>query len=107
MYPNHVVGVDVALAKSHIGGSLEVGWLAELHTSRETPSTEIDGLSTPGVWSQRRRNHQVLTHVRHAISTFVFLVEMIMFVGRFWHITQVSVLRRRTLVISRLIPKSP
>jgi hypothetical protein len=43
----------------------------------------------------------------HAISTFVFLIEMIMFVGRFWHITQASVLGCRTLIMSRLIPKSP
>jgi len=42
-----------------------------------------------------------------AISIFVFIGEMTIFVGRFWHITQARVLGRRTLIINRLIPKSP
>jgi hypothetical protein len=62
------------------------------------------------------RRHGALLHAetirfRHtsarAISIFVFIGEMTMFVGRFWHITQARVLGRRTLIISRLIPKSP
>jgi hypothetical protein len=31
------------------------------------------------------QNHHLLTHFEPGVSTFVFLMKMITFVGRFWH----------------------
>ena len=48
---------------------------------------KYSGLATASAVVQ---NHQVLIRFRARHSTFGFLVKMIMFTGRFWHMTQAA-----------------